>query len=153
MGKNDKDKARLHAFGQDNPELSAYTRNKLRKDFGKLKQHKNETIEVTLQKELAREMIMSCYPYNTIIMYLECCYGLSHDTAKNRVSTAAQEFILSEQFKDWKNMNLMRLDNILYKTYEAGKYGDAIKAIDTQNKMVGAYAPTQLEVTQCNAIF
>lgn len=64
-------------------------------------------------------------------------WGVSERCAKMYI-TDAFKFVV-ENREDLVNQNLLRLDGIVEQSMKEKNYKDAVRAIDTQNKMLGAY--------------
>lgn len=68
-------------------------------------------------------------------------YGIKEGTATRYYERGKQliEYSMTWDLENIRNKNIQRLDTIAEETMEVEDYQNAIKAIDTLNKTVGAY--------------
>lgn len=109
--------------------------------------------DIKTQKNLCFTLIGDCFSKREIIDLLISTYNLSESVAFKRYKEALAEYVNSEEFEEFRKVNIGRLDKIVKRAYEDKKYGEAIKAIDVQNKMIGGYVPEKVEVSVNQAIF
>lgn len=84
-------------------------------------------------------MIAKGERFNKIVNHFTEEWGLSHKTVELYVCDAIA-YMRSDEVKDAMiAMNMERLDNIIETSMNKGDSKNAIKAIDTQNKLAGGY--------------
>lgn len=108
---------------------------------------------IEVQKNLIKRMLGECYSKQEIIDVVMDAYKISEACAKLRFKEAVAEYIMSEEFEEFRRINIGRLDTIVRRAYEENNYQAALKAIDIQNKMVDGYSPIKIEMDGQIAIF
>lgn len=66
---------------------------------------------------------------------------------------ALAEFINKDDFRDYKGLNSARLDEIIKRCCERSRFGDAVKAIAEQNKILGNYEAELIKLETVRAVF
>lgn len=96
-------------------------------------------INLEAKRYLIVSDIASGMTYMDIVRKYEKEWGLSHGSVMNIVNDCV-EYMRSEKAKDTLvSINMQRLENIIADSMQEGDRKNAIKAIDTQNKLVGGY--------------
>lgn len=94
-------------------------------------------------KEEIYEFILSRHPY----------MEKQPAAIANLFREALKEFINSDDFRDYKGLNSARLDQIIKNCVTRHKYGDAVKAIAEQNKILGNYEAELIKIDSVKVIF
>lgn len=93
--------------------------------------------------EAKRFMIISMVAqgktYTEILEECKSQWGLSDKTIQNIINETLQYMRSDEAKESLIAMNMQRLDDIYAESRSEGDRKNAVKAIDTQNKMIGAY--------------
>lgn len=91
------------------------------------------------RQHLILEAIAKGYRYNALVEKFTKEWGLARTTVEAAINDALR-FMRNEATKEnLISINTERLDNIISDSMKEGDRRNAIKAIDTQNKLVGAY--------------
>ena len=96
-----------------------------------------------LKSRLRQLILMDCYSKDEIFEILVEEFGVSERTIDRVYLSTKGEIIKrmssleEEELEKIKRMNLNRLEALIEITFDKNKYGDCIKAIETQNRMVG----------------
>ena len=110
-----------------------------------------EQVSMEAKTLLIMQDIAKGETYNTISKKYAKEWGLSETTIRNTI-TEVLKYMRSEETKqNIISMNMERLDNIISSSMKQFDNKNAIKAIDTQNKMCGAYVE-KVEIDADNEI-
>ena len=96
-------------------------------------------IPMEAKRFLIITMISQGKTYTDIMKECQAQWGLGEKTIQNIINETL-EYMRSDKAKESLiSMNMQRLDSLYADSRSAGDRKSAIKAIDVQNKMVGAY--------------
>ena len=84
-------------------------------------------------------MVASGMTYTEIVNKCQADWGLSDKTLQNVINETLAYMRSDEAKESLISMNMQRLDDIYAESRKEGDRKSAVKAIDTQNKMIGAY--------------
>ena len=96
-------------------------------------------IDLESKRYVIIDMIAKGMRYTDILQKCEKDWGIKPKTVEKYISDAIA-FMRSDATNDaLKSANIQRLDDLYAESKQAGDTKNAIRAIDTQNKMIGAY--------------
>lgn len=85
------------------------------------------------------DMISKGMKYTDIMKACMTKWGLREKTVEKYISDAIDFMQSEDTMNALKSANIQRLDDLFEKSKKSGDTKNAIRAIDTQNKMIGAY--------------
>lgn len=98
-----------------------------------------ESISKKSKKKVVLDMLAQGKSIRSIRQYLVDELGLTQITAYRIVGEVVEEVLSDDTKEQIKASNLIRLDQIIEDSIDDKDRKNAIKAIDTLNKQVGAY--------------
>lgn len=84
-------------------------------------------------------MVAKGMTYTEILKECQEAWGLSDKTLQNVINETLQYMRSDEAKESLISMNMQRLDDIYAESRKKGDRKSAVKAVDVQNKMIGAY--------------
>ena len=85
------------------------------------------------------DMISKGMKYTDIMKACMTKWGLREKTVEKYISDAIDFMQSEDTMNALKSANIQRLDELFQQSKKSGDTKNAIRAIDTQNKMIGAY--------------
>lgn len=85
------------------------------------------------------DMISKGMKYTDIMKACMTKWGLREKTVEKYISDAIDFMQSEDTMNALKSANIQRLDDLFQQSKKSGDTKNAIRAIDTQNKMIGAY--------------
>lgn len=109
-------------------------------DGGKLSRHKGNS-RFTNASSMCLSLLRMNYENSDIIERLKEEYGYSDNSARKLVDKVKKKLkqLLERKYDKIAEENINRLEAIIDETYEQRKYNEMLKAVDTLNKLTGAY--------------
>lgn len=96
-------------------------------------------IPMEAKRFLIISMVAEGKTYNEILDTCVTAWGLGNKTVQNMINETLQYMRSDEAKESLIAMNMQRLDDIYAESRSEGDRKSAIKAIDTQNKLIGGY--------------
>ena len=96
-------------------------------------------IKWEVKKQLILQEIAKGSTYADICNKFKDEWNCTYNTMQNYIKEASNELYNEDVKETMKQINLMRLDSAYAESIKDGDKKTAIKAIDIQNKMLGAY--------------
>lgn len=107
-----------------------------------MKEKQTGTYSKISKKKIILDELAKGTPVRKIRKYLEDNYQLSQKTIRDLIAEVISEITSEEEKEALKASNLVRLDEIVSDCINDGDRKNAIRAIDTLNKSIGAYDNT-----------
>lgn len=104
-----------------------------------MKEKQTGTYSKISKKKIILDELAKGTPVRKIRKYLEDNYQLSQKTIRDLIAEVISEITSEEEKEALKASNLVRLDEIVSDCINDGDRKNAIRAIDTLNKSIGAY--------------